>query len=599
MIFLMSFNAARILLASALFLGVLGTAPANAAAPKPGSNCVKSGQLIRVNSLEFTCTKSGKKLVWSKGMNTSLKPTSTPTPKQGNQNPQSTIQEGFLCDGKGPPSGKDGSGRELFCTKGGDGKYSWRPQQSGTHGGSGSQGTSPTEQQQMPSDNQFLYGRRIGMNCSTNGVFGFTGGMLAVCRDKKVSYALQSDIPEAPAGGYKTRPSWYPSLAQQLGKMKEPSCAPSSIRFTSPVIPLNSLAPSVPYGAMIGGHVTPIDHAYLGVSSLYKEVASRTDADFVPVTSPADGVITSIGNLGSPTSIRIVIEHGCNVATVYMVLNRLSGVLSAFAEEFKASGANRSVNIPVKAGEEFGRQRDNMLDFNVWDGTQWLSDFANPFSYTSGEAWKPFTADPLPFFSDPIRSAMEAQMQKTTAPRMGKIDHDISGTASGNWFLDGTFGYSGQIVSDVKKATAELMGGQVKGKNDASWSHLAIAPHEVDSNNWIFSTGWWQDPAGDPQQFLLNATSGKPTPDKLTTADGMVVYQLTDYSRNEPIGSPVHVSGSTAPYAIGYKLEAGYPRGIVALQVNPDGSLSVEISTTITNPSGFAAFTSAKRVYRH
>ena len=612
-------KASRLLIAVVLLLGVFGSAPANAAAPKPGSKCVKSGQVIRVNSLEYKCIKSGKKLVWSKGVKIPAKPTPTPTPSptpsptptptptpsptpsqtQGSQNPQVKIQEGFLCDGTGPASGKDASGKELFCTKGGDGKYSWRPQQSGTIGGSGNQGTSPTEQQQMPPDTQFLYGRRIGMNCSTNGVFGFTGGMLAVCRDKKVSYALQSDIPATPVGGYKTRPSWYPSLAQQLGKMAEPTCAPSSIKFTSPVIPLDSLAPSIPYGAMIGGHVTPIDHAYLGVSTLYKEVATRTESDFVPVTSPADGVITSIGNLGSPTSIRVVIEHGCNVSTVYMVLNRLSGVLAPYADEFKASGANRSVSIAVKAGEEFGRQRDNMLDFNVWDGTQWLSGFANPFSYTSAEIWKPFTADPLPFFTDSIRTAMQAQMQKTTAPRIGKIDYDITGAASGNWFLDGTFGYSSQMLSDVKNATTEIMGGQVNGKKESSWSHLAIAPHEVDSSMWIFSTGWWQDPAGDPQQLLLNVVSGKPTPDKLTAADGMVVYQLTDYSRNEPAGSPAHVSGSTAPYAIGYTLAAGYPRGVVALQVNTDGSLSVEISTKITKPEEFTLFTSDKRIYRH
>ena len=155
------------------------------------------------------------------------------------------------------------------------------------------------------------------------------------------------------------------------------------------------------------------------------------------------------------------------------------------------------------------------------------------------------------------------------------------------------------MLSDVKNATTEIMGGQVNGKKESSWSHLAIAPHEVDSSMWIFSTGWWQDPAGDPQQLLLNAVAGKPTPDKLTAADGMVVYQLTDYSRNEPAGSPAHVSGSTAPYAIGYTLAAGYPRGVVALQVNTDGSLSVEISTKITKPEEFTLFTSDKRIYRH
>jgi len=53
-----------------------GTSPANAAI-KAGDVCKKSGQISTVKGLKYTCTKSGKKLIWSKGVKT---PTPTPTP---------------------------------------------------------------------------------------------------------------------------------------------------------------------------------------------------------------------------------------------------------------------------------------------------------------------------------------------------------------------------------------------------------------------------------------------------------------------------------------------------------------------------------------
>lgn len=46
------------------------------------------------------------------------------------------------------------------------------------------------------------------------------------------------------------------------------------------------------------------------------------------MASPADGTIVSIGGLGSPTSHRVVIDHGCGVFSVFMVVNRFAGQLA-------------------------------------------------------------------------------------------------------------------------------------------------------------------------------------------------------------------------------------------------------------------------------
>ena len=511
---------------------------------------------------------------------------------------------GVNCSKVGVKGG-DGQGRTVVCKKIGK-KTVWQllilsnshPKPGSTIRANTSTPTNSLTKTPAYDDTKYLYMTRIGDTCSKNGIFGFTGGGLSVCKHGVVRYALPSDIPATPAGGYTSRPAWYPSLAQQSGVLSEPTCSPHSIKFTHSILPMDQFAPIVPYGAMIYDHVTPIDHGYIGIKSLNKAIGDRTEADYVPITAPADGVITELASLGSPTSNRVVIQHGCNLESVYMVINKPSGVLARYANELKTKGYI-SLKVPIKAGQEFGRQRDNPLDFNIFDGTQWLSGFANPYSYASGDATKPYTADPLPFFTPAIRAVYEKYLQRLVTPRFGKIDYDVIGAASGNWFLNGTIGYSGGLVSDYQQATKEITGGSILGKNMYSWSHLSISPDDVDTSKWIFSTGWWSDPRGDPTQAMLIIADGQPTPDKLTAASGLVVYQLADIGFVAPVGSTPPIPSSMAPWPVGYTLNAGMAKGIVGLQVNPDKTLSVEVNTTMTSPSQFTAFTGAKRIYHH
>lgn len=441
----------------------------------------------------------------------------------------------------------------------------------------------------------FLATKRIGDACPKNGEYTFTGGALGICKKGKIRYAFPTDVPPTPKNGYASRPAWFPSLAQQYGHRSEPTCKPHSISFSHSIVPLDQLAPITPSGAMIGDHVTPIDHGYLGIKSLYKLPADRRESDYVPVVAPADGIITSLASLGSPSSNRVVIEHGCNLVSIYMVLNKPSGVLAKYVSELKRKGFV-SLKVPIKAGQEFGLQRDNPLDFNIFDGTTWLSGFANPYSYLS-EGWKPFTADPLPFFTPAIRAVYEKFLQRTVPPRFGKIDYDIIGSAKGNWFLDGTVGYSGQLISSYAKATKEIPGGSVSGKNSYSWSHLSISPDAVDTSKWIFSCGWWNNPAGDAKQAMIIIGPEQVTPDKLTSEAGITVYQIARWGIQEPPGSPARIAGSMAPYSVGYTLSLGEILGVVGLRVNTNGTLSVEIDTTMTSPSQFTTFTKNRRTY--
>ena len=69
-----------VLLTVTLTLGLLH--PIATAAPKPGTACKKAGQTSTSAGIKYTCIKSGKKLVWNKGVETKkAEPAPVPTPE--------------------------------------------------------------------------------------------------------------------------------------------------------------------------------------------------------------------------------------------------------------------------------------------------------------------------------------------------------------------------------------------------------------------------------------------------------------------------------------------------------------------------------------
>jgi M6 family metalloprotease-like protein len=90
-----------------LSIVLIATAAQAATAPKAGSACKKAGQTITASGKKFTCVKSGKKLVWNKGVAVAAaKPTlpATPTPiatPMPSGTPTAKAIEGQSCTAKG------------------------------------------------------------------------------------------------------------------------------------------------------------------------------------------------------------------------------------------------------------------------------------------------------------------------------------------------------------------------------------------------------------------------------------------------------------------------------------------------------------------
>ena len=492
------------------------------------------------------------------------------------------VTEGWTCDAKGAKTGVTSTGKKVTCTLMGDGKTVWQSNSAGNVG-NGSQSRS----------------NGGGESCGKSGELMLTSiGLTQVCRNGKWAWPISTDAPKMPKGGWKSRPNWYPTLKQTLtdANAKSTSCKASSVKFTHPVIPLDQLAPTIPYGGLLFEHIVPADFSYLGLKVLSKTREQLTDADYVPITAPADGTIIELSSIANTTNLlRVVIRHDCGLYSNYMVMNKASGVLSSFATKITPNGILKPM-VPIKAGQEFGQQRDNSLDFNTFDANSWLSGFVNPFAYLTQDAWKPYVTDFLQYFTPELRTAFANQLQRKGATSAGKIDWDVAGAASGNWFLKGTNGYGGIFDSDILKSPNPVHG-RPDGKNGYTWSHLSLVPHNVDPSAWILSIGWFTNPAGDFKHLLLVPEGNVPTPDKLTQANGLVAYKVVNFVINEPAGTAPRTQESNTPYAIGYTLSQGAPAGVIGVQVNGDGTLTIEVNTLMSSASEFKSFTDAKRVY--
>jgi hypothetical protein len=329
----------------------------------------------------------------------------------------------------------------------------------------------------------------------------------------------------------------------------------------------NDYAFILPYGVMVGGHVTPVDHQY------FSPTVFDSPPDAYPVYAIADGYLHSIqtrthAGQGSYrnqtiTDYRLVFSLSCRLLYYYDLVTSLAPGL---ADQLQASNGR----LRVTAGQLIGRIGNQTLDFAVWDTERPLTHFIAPEHYDR-EQWKIYTADPLAYYDSATSAQALAKYIRTTEPPSGRIDFDNDGFLIGNWFrenADGsTTGYAGS-------------GGATY------WdTHLAFAPHFLDPSAFIISIGNWPQPEG-ASQFV--AVEGAPDPALVNAATGLVKYSLASFEQrvnsqpwngmSKPIGSVQIVRQGKAKGCLLVQMLAG--REIRAEAVPGDDCASV---------SGFSA----------
>jgi hypothetical protein len=419
----------------------------------------------------------------------------------------------------------------------------------------------------------------VGQGCESagEGAAADVDGEQAVCTrmmgDGKLIWAWPDGTIGTPGAGMSDA-----SLAQMFSAG---SCDPASDvdRYSTSIVDPASISYLYPLGGMLGSHITPVDHVYV----YFPEPPDTSVApDTYSISTPADGRVVAVEDFqlsnGYPyPDHRIVIEHSCDLYSVFIHVGELRGALAdAFADGILGEP------VPVTAGDVVADDSANPgFDFSTFDSDVSLQ-FANPESYGQAEQWKPYTADPLAYFPDDVRTAFEQRSLRVDAPLGGRIDWDLAGTARGNWFVDGTNGYRGV---GTQAASYDNHGEVAHGYWD---THLAMAPHAVDPSAFIYSIGDWE---GCPCQFL---GVGNPDPASIVPSDVPTVIELVRFSYENADGTMMNASAPTK----GYRLApAGAVVGLLAVQVHDDGTMTVEKLPGVTSAAAFTGFGEGAQVY--
>lgn len=309
----------------------------------------------------------------------------------------------------------------------------------------------------------------------------------------------------------------------------------------------------LPYGLVVGAHVTPIDHMYF-------EPADRTlGRDAYEVRAIADGVIYNLQprevnvdtGAAKAREWRMDIAHTCTFTSYFDLLTSITPELEAAYNASRAGG--RWEGVHVDAGQLVGHIGAQTLDFGVYDYNVTLPGFVRPDHY-GHETWKVHTVDPFPSFPDEPRAWMLAKMLRAAEPRAGKIDHDVDGTLQGNWFKVGTNYYSGVQPSYYWEG------------------HLAIAPDAYDPSHFFFSIGNF---SGSARQFGIQ---GNADPKLVTPESGPRTWELVQYVHRD------NVTGAYGFHSDGVRPGNGVTAinreevfGTVVLQMTGPRALKLEV----------------------
>ena len=280
------------------------------------------------------------------------------------------------------------------------------------------------------------------------------------------------------------------------------------VMFSFSPMKLEDINQMSPYGDVVGAHITPIDHMYFGPKD---ESLGR---DIYEVRAIQDALIFDIGvrdkntdtNEAQARDWRLDMAHTCTFASYFDLLTSVTPEIEEkWAQSLDKGDYRNWDGIEVKAGQVIGYAGGQSLDFGVYDWDVALPGLINPEAYANREPWKTHTVDPFQYFPTEIREPLLDKMIRAVEPRAGKIDYDMDGTLSGNWFQIGTDWYNGI------------------NQNRYWEGHLSIAPHQIDPNIWRIGIGFLET---ENNNFVIHGDSD---PLDISVGSGPVSYELRKY----------------------------------------------------------------------
>lgn len=313
--------------------------------------------------------------------------------------------------------------------------------------------------------------------------------------------------------------------------------------FTSPFFPTHLITEILPMGkvSVTSGHVTPTDHLYV-----HRDVPTGADMEYV--LAPTDGAIVQIErfiqdklldreNQSSPLvpDYRVIFMHSCTFFTIFIHLGELAPAIAEKTGEIPLGTSwfsTKSKPIQVTAGEPIAKFGQLGNDWSVHDADTTLPGFLIPDHYEGMEPWKIHTVDPFQFYDEPIKSDLLSKVIREVEPLAGKIDYDIKDTIAGNWFMEGTVDYAGNLDPGAPRY----------------WNgHLSIAYGYIDPSQVRIAIGFDTGIRDDLYCRICNGAYGVranyPNPMTVGPESGLVKYELMSrrdeggYATREQIGS--------------------------------------------------------------
>ncbi len=296
--------------------------------------------------------------------------------------------------------------------------------------------------------------------------------------------------------------------------------------FAASPLAIEHIVDIEPMGRMAGSHVTPTDHLYIRSDPTATEIG-------YDVYAPAAGRVVEVQRFSDYMTVprtdrtvahyRVVIEHSCTFSSIYIHVTDLAESVTEVVGDLPSGEywSTRGAGIPLEAGEIFAKSAGYSFDFSVHDYEVTLPGFVLPERY-GAEPWKVHTMDPFDYYEEPLRSELIAKSLRQVEPFGGKIDHDVDGRLAGNWFLDGTVDYSGNVAPGTY----------------GYWTgHLALAYDYIDPAQVRFSIGADVGIDADACRTcngVYAVLGNSPDPATVGPDSGAVSYVLVGFRHVEP-----------------------------------------------------------------
>ncbi|CAN5457048.1 hypothetical protein BH11PSE11_BH11PSE11_03290 [soil metagenome] len=310
---------------------------------------------------------------------------------------------------------------------------------------------------------------------ASTSIYGASGAFSATMNGYTQSKAItRQSFGNTTASGTCTPPP--PAAGAAAGFFKASPIDINEIRW---ITPLGNINPP--------DHPLPTDHIYFYFANPDQQESpvQRRTAFF----APADGTVTDI-------------FHNSTVNPDIKIFVKVSETTSYYIDHLIPEVAIAKGTV-ITAGQRLGTTGSAYgVDIGVINSAV-TQGFVKASRYTNGDS---LHADaPLKYFDEPLRSQLYAKVQRLGTECDGKINYDVAGTLSGNWFIE--FG------------TAPL-----------SFAYDTYDPTQVRISA----------PGVLTKSGVFSIASGDPAPSNVSLASGKVQYTLS-YSRTGPptVGDPV------------------------------------------------------------